>query len=191
MGTRLVTIATFDQPAQARLAKNALDEEGIRSAISDENLVAMDWLLSNAVGGVKVQVWEEDADRAVAVLERKFGENGEGLGAAGAPEDLAAQAEAAPPDEGEEPPPPSDGAESDAVPPPSEREEYARRLVFTAFVGMIFPPVVVYAVYLLLNALFGGGGLTSRGRFNLYLGGAMTVAMMVWFVYFVELILAP
>src|SRR5262245_49182373 len=62
VGKRLVTIATFDQPAQARLAKNALDEAGIQSMVSDENLVAMDWLLSNAVGGVKVQVWEEDAD---------------------------------------------------------------------------------------------------------------------------------
>src|SRR5262245_35595910 len=114
MGRRLVTIATFDQPAQARLAKNALDEEGIQNAISDENLVAMDWLLSNAVGGVKVQVWEEDAERAVAVLERRFGEHGEGLGAAVTPEEFAAAAEATPQDEGEEPAPSPTPGESDA-----------------------------------------------------------------------------
>ena len=95
MAGRLVTIATFDQAAQARLAENALKEAGIQAAVSDETLVAMDWLLSGAVGGVKVQVWEEDAERAVAVLENQFGANGEGFGGADvAPEELAAQAEA-------------------------------------------------------------------------------------------------
>lgn len=191
MGKRLVTIATFDQPAQARLAKNALDEEGIQSAISDENLVAMDWLLSNAVGGVKVQVWEEDADRAVAVLERRFGEHGEGLGTAVSPAELAAAAEAAPPDEGEEPPPPADPGESDVIPPPSEREEYARRLVFTSIIGLVFPPVAAYAVYLLLNALFAEGGLSSRGRLNLGLGILMTLVTVVWFPFFVGMLLSP
>jgi hypothetical protein len=68
MSKRLVTIATFDQAAQARLAQNALEAKGIKAMVSDENLVAMDWLLANAVGGVKVQVWEEDADSAVVVL---------------------------------------------------------------------------------------------------------------------------
>lgn len=94
MGTRLVTIATFDQAAQARMAKNVLDEAGIRVAVSDETLVAMDWLLSNAVGGIKVQVWEEDADRAVELLEQKLGSGAEPE-ADITPEELAAQAEAA------------------------------------------------------------------------------------------------
>src|SRR5436309_3053264 len=102
MGTRLVTIATFDQAAQARLAQNALREAGIQAAVSDESLIAMDWLLSNAVGGVKVQVREEDAEKAVGVLEREFGANGELLGPAERvdPEELAAEAEAAAPEEG-------------------------------------------------------------------------------------------
>jgi hypothetical protein len=192
MGKRLVTIATFDQAAQARLAKNALDEEGIQSAVNDENLVAMDWLLSNAVGGVKVQVWEEDADRAVAVLERKFGEHGEGLGAAPvAPEEFAAEAEAAPQDEGEESPPPPEPGESDAIAPPSEREEYARRLVFTSIIGLVLPPVAVYALYLLLNALFGAGELSPRGRLNLSLGIVMTLVGVVWFPFFIGMLLSP
>ena len=82
-----------------------LDEAGNQATISDESLVAMDWLLSNAVGGVKVQVWEEDADRAVGVLEQKLGAQGEGLGETVSPEELAAEAAAATPDEGEEPQP--------------------------------------------------------------------------------------
>lgn len=104
MAGKLVTIATFDQAAQAWVAENVLKDAGIKAAVSDETLVAMDWLMSGVVGGVKVQVLEEDADRAVAVLENQFGENGEGLGGAVPPEELATQAEAAVIDDGEEQP---------------------------------------------------------------------------------------
>ena len=96
----MVTIATFDQAAQARLAQNVLQAAEIQAAVSDESLVAMDWLLSNAVGGVKVQVWEEDEDRAVATLEREFGQDGSGLGPVAINEaEFAAEAETAKRDE--------------------------------------------------------------------------------------------
>lgn len=183
-----MTIATFDQPAQASLAKNALDEAGIKASVSDESLIAMDWLLSNAIGGVKVQVWEEDADKAIATLEHKFGEHGEGLGG-GPVEDLAAQAEAATPDEGEEPPP-TPTAEPDPISPPSEREEYARRAVFTAIIGLWFPPAAGYACYLYLNALFGEGELSKRGRLNRSLALVMTLAGLAWLPFFITFLLA-
>lgn len=90
----MVTVTTFDQAAQARIAENVLKEAGVPVVVADETIVAMDWLLSNAVGGIKVQVWEEDAERAVTALEREFGENGEKLGTLDEKE-LAAEAEAA------------------------------------------------------------------------------------------------
>jgi hypothetical protein len=37
--------------------------------LSDENTVSMDWLLSNAIGGIKVQVHPKDAEAARRVLE--------------------------------------------------------------------------------------------------------------------------
>jgi hypothetical protein len=193
VGKRLVTIATFDQAAQARLAKNVLDEAGIQATISDESLVAMDWLLSNAVGGVKVQVWEDDADRAVGVLEQKLGAQGEGLGESVSPEELAAEAAAAAPDEGEEPEPPPAGEvpvslETEA---PSERDEFARRTAFAGILGLAFPPVAPYAVYLFLNAAFGEGSLSSRGRMNLWVGGLMAAAGMAWFALVLQLLLLP
>ncbi|HUR53970.1 MAG TPA: DUF2007 domain-containing protein [Gemmataceae bacterium] len=94
MGKRMVTVASFDLAAQARLAENVLKEAGIPVAVADETIVAMDWLLSNAVGGIKVQVWEEDAERATRILEGELG-----------PDDpideeqLAAEAEAAEPED--------------------------------------------------------------------------------------------
>jgi hypothetical protein len=69
MGIRLVTVATFDMPHKADIAKATLEEAGIRAEVNDREIVAMDWLLMNAVGGVKLQVAEEDAERALAVVE--------------------------------------------------------------------------------------------------------------------------
>src|SRR5262245_48491290 len=101
MSGRLVTIATFDQPAKARLAQNELTAAGIRATVADESTVALDWLLGNAIGWVKVQVLEEDAERAVAVLEETLGTDEEVD-----EEKLAAEAEAAgPEDEADEAPP--------------------------------------------------------------------------------------
>lgn len=188
-----MTIATFDQAAQAHLAENALKEAGIPAAISDENLVAMDWLLSSAVGGVKVQVWEEDVEKAVSVLEARFGEQGEGFGAKVSPEELTAQAEAAVPEEGEESAPTSSTTHSEteesAPVEPESRDEYARRLVLSALFGLIIPPVLAYAVYLFLNAAFGEGTLSPRGKFNLYLGGLMTLSELFWFTFFMSALL--
>jgi hypothetical protein len=196
MGTRLVTIATFDQAAQARLAQNALREAGIQAAVSDETLIAMDWLLSNAVGGVKVQVREEDAERAVGVLELEFGANGDGLGPGGvAPEVLAAAAVSTPPETGEHdrPEPAADPSEPTSIPAvtPGSREDDARRMVFTAVLGLVFPPVAGYALYLFLNAAFGEGELSERGRYNLWVGGLMTLAGLAWFPIFLWAILDP
>jgi hypothetical protein len=173
MGTRLVTIATFDQAAQARLAQNALREAGIQVAVSDEAIVAMDWLLSNAVGGIKVQVREEDAERAVTVLERDLGPGTDGEVDE---EQLAAEAEAAAPEDEPEPPArptPALAAPPEEVPPIAHgsRENYARRLFFAAWLGLVVPPVAFFALYLFLNAAFGEGELSPRGRYNLLVGG--------------------
>ena len=58
MARDLVTVARFDIPAKAHMARNALEDAGIRSVLQDEQLVAMDYLLNLAVGGIKLQVWE-------------------------------------------------------------------------------------------------------------------------------------
>ena len=66
---KLVTIATFDFPAEAEAGKLFLEQMGIRAFLADDNLVGMDWLYANAVGGVKLQVAASDADRASGILK--------------------------------------------------------------------------------------------------------------------------
>jgi hypothetical protein len=63
-----VTIASFSQPMDAHLARTKLESEGIVCIVGDEHLVRVDWLLSNAVGGVKLKVPAWEADRAREAL---------------------------------------------------------------------------------------------------------------------------
>jgi hypothetical protein len=180
MGVRMVTVASFDQAVKARLAENVLKAAGIPVAVADETIVAMDWLLSNAVGGIKVQVWEEDAERAVAALERELGENGEKLGPVDE-EWLAAEAEAAGREDGVEPEPEPAARTPDPKPAeggaaPSPRDEFAQRAFNAAFLGLPLPPVALYAEYLIGKAALGDGPLSRRGRDNLIGGGLMAAA---------------
>jgi len=68
MPSEWVTIATYSQPVEAHLARTKLESEGIMCVVSDEHLVRVNWLLSNAVGGVKLRVPSWDAERAREVL---------------------------------------------------------------------------------------------------------------------------
>ena len=74
MATQLVTVATFSTPAEAQLAKNYLESEGMQAFVADEESVAMAWYLGNAYGGVKLQVFEDDARHACEVLEHHTAE---------------------------------------------------------------------------------------------------------------------
>jgi hypothetical protein len=64
----LVTIATFSFSHEAHLAKMQLDAMGIPSFIADENTVNMNWMYSNAIGGVRLQVPEAFAAQAQEAL---------------------------------------------------------------------------------------------------------------------------
>lgn len=163
-------------------AKNALEAEGIAAVVTDAETVGMTWELSNAIGGAKVQVMERDAERAAEILEGHFGPDEEID-----QEALAAEALASSPEEDEEHP---EEPVAEPVPTPEHaaseetnyREECARRLFFTAWFGIMCGPVVFYALYLFLNAAFGNGPISTRGRFNTFVGGLVTaVGLALWF----------
>lgn len=66
---RWVTVASFSIPTEAHLARLRLESEDIDCVIVDEHLVSTNWLLSPAVGGIKVQVPEDQAPEARRVLK--------------------------------------------------------------------------------------------------------------------------
>jgi predicted Zn-ribbon and HTH transcriptional regulator len=64
----LVTIATFSHPTEAYVPKSRLEAEGIPSFVADAATIDTYWLYSNAIGGAKLQVREQDAERALEIL---------------------------------------------------------------------------------------------------------------------------
>jgi hypothetical protein len=64
----LVTIAQFRDLPAALLAKGSLDSAGIESFLADENMVRMDWFISNLLGGIRLKVRPQDAGEANAIL---------------------------------------------------------------------------------------------------------------------------
>jgi hypothetical protein len=64
----LKRVATFSKSDEAYLLRAHLEGSGISVFVRDEHTVSADWGLSNAVGGVKVEVLEEDYAAAVELL---------------------------------------------------------------------------------------------------------------------------
>jgi hypothetical protein len=192
MADRLVTIATFDLAGKARLALNVLEAAGIKAVLSDEALVSMDWLLSTAVGGIKLQVWEADAERAVGLLEEAL-----------APGEPLAEGEDVPGEEefdetGTRDRVESDRADTAAVPPttpddapaPVGREQHAHRAFFAAVVGVVFPLLLFFSIYSLLMVWWDEGELSEKGRRRAWWAVAITLPGLIgwwcWLFYFPE-----
>lgn len=64
----LITIATYDFPAEAHIAKTLLQSHGIEAFVFDDHLVSVNFLMSNAIGGVKLKVLDEDEAKALETL---------------------------------------------------------------------------------------------------------------------------
>jgi hypothetical protein len=71
MPENLVTIATFNTPEEAALARNFLETRGVKAFLIDEDTVGMFWHMGSALGGVKLQVADIDRDRAEQVLDQR------------------------------------------------------------------------------------------------------------------------
>jgi hypothetical protein len=70
----LITLRKFRDMPEALLAKGALESAGLESFLMDETTIRMDWLWSNALGGIKLCVKPEDADAAVQLLDQEIPE---------------------------------------------------------------------------------------------------------------------
>jgi hypothetical protein len=66
-----VMIRQFRDLHEALLAKASLESAGIDCHLSDENMVRLDWFISNLLGGVKLFVPFEEMDAAEAVLREE------------------------------------------------------------------------------------------------------------------------
>ena len=64
----LVLLRRFRDLPEALLAKGKLESMGVPSFLADENMVRMDWFISNLLGGVKILVDPDDFIEATKLL---------------------------------------------------------------------------------------------------------------------------
>lgn len=68
---KLVTIEIFSSPWEAQLARACLEAGGIHAVIADEHFLRLYGALSSTLGGLRLQVRSEEAERAAELLRNR------------------------------------------------------------------------------------------------------------------------
>jgi hypothetical protein len=167
--TEAVTIARFVDPVAASLAKNCLEDAGIKAFLADNRTVSVFWQLSNLLGGIKLQVAEPNAARAVTVLEEQHHRPAE------EDAELVQEAIATKPvlGDGDDDLAPEDGHEDEPELEPTGRESDAERAFRGAVYGLLFAPLQFYASFLLMVILCSSEALTGRARRRAYVAAVI------------------
>ena len=64
----MITIARFSLAIEAHIARAKLESEGIPAFVADEHTITAQWLYSDAMGGVRLQVPNSCAQEAREIL---------------------------------------------------------------------------------------------------------------------------
>ncbi len=67
-----IVAETYSFPYEAQIAKTQLQAAGIPARIENEHTINMDWLYSNALGGVRLLVPEHYLQEAQSLLAQDF-----------------------------------------------------------------------------------------------------------------------
>ena len=65
----MITIKTYSNPEEANIDKGHLESNGIKCFLKNESFLNARPILNNAVGGIQLQVNEENAEKASKLLE--------------------------------------------------------------------------------------------------------------------------
>lgn len=71
---KLVTVRRYRDLSEAIVARSLLESAGIQSYLRDENLVRLEWQISNFIGGIRLQVEAADEDAAIEILNQPIPE---------------------------------------------------------------------------------------------------------------------
>jgi hypothetical protein len=67
-GNKPVILRKYRDMPSAFVEKSVLEDAGIECFLQDDNVVRIDWFLSNAIGGIKLIVREKDAEEVEKLL---------------------------------------------------------------------------------------------------------------------------
>jgi hypothetical protein len=170
MSDRLVTVATYQDSVAAALAKNFLEHEGIPCVLIDDTTIATDWMLSAAIGGVKLQVAALNAERAEMLLVQIQQERDE------ADDDDE--------DDDEEPTQTAVATREIAEELQAERVDrepinlLADKAFRAAVFGLIVWPLQLYALFLLASILAAEGKVSPDRRWKVWVAVLLNMPLM-------------
>ncbi|MDP6445162.1 MAG: DUF2007 domain-containing protein [Pirellulaceae bacterium] len=172
MSDRLVEIARAANDGEAAVIKAHLESVGIRSSIDGQAVAGWMWHLGSQISGIRVLVFESDAERAYEVLE----------GRDDSPHDEV--------DDAKHPPAESwdDEERDDAL---ELLEDESKRAFRSAVIGIVLlPPLLtLYSVWVLFrHRLFWVG--TERSRQRAMFAGAINCAVLAIVFLLLQTILA-
>jgi len=122
MDEGLEVVASYPDAIEAHLALNLLDEHGIKGLLQDENLSQIGWHFTQAIGGVKVCVSRKDFENAAKIIAQQESYAAEIRNQESHEEELA-----------------------------RIHLENPRRAYKTALFGCFFPPLLVWALWIVLR----------------------------------------
>lgn len=150
MESKLVTVAQFDDPTNANLMLGLLTSAEMDAVLTNETMVGVAWHLSTAVGGICLQVRQEDADLAREILDAKQSVNID--------------------------PEIPDGFfdETDIENPVNQaREDLVRRAFMAGVISLAMTPLIIYAMILVGRAFFAKGELKTMSKVKLAFTAAL------------------
>jgi len=65
---KIVTLEQYYDPMLAHIIRTRLEDNGIPCFIADDNIISANPIFNNAVGGIKLKIFERDLEQAKALL---------------------------------------------------------------------------------------------------------------------------
>jgi len=66
---KIIVFQTYYNPIEANIVKSRLLDSGVQCFLSDENTITINPLYTQALGGVKLHLFEKDVELAKSILE--------------------------------------------------------------------------------------------------------------------------
>ena len=72
MGDTIIIFKSFDNPISANIVKSKLESYGIACFLTDEYTIGLNPIYNQALGGVKLQIFEKDFQIAMEILQEEI-----------------------------------------------------------------------------------------------------------------------
>ena len=188
MADKMVTVARFSDPVQAAMARNRLEEVGLRSMLNNEETAVIGWQLGASVGTIELLVAETDAEAAQEALFYRHLSLGEiqrrteashPEGVAEQDTDLLHRSDITTPE----------AVEEDEE-PANPRGEKVDRAFRSALFGVMLFPLAFYALYLLFDIFLGEEPIPASHKVKAWIALLVCIPMVLLGLLFVRYVVA-